>query len=134
MGRGQAPLTAVEAAIGLLVVLSVSASFVLGVPAAGSERAQLDAYASDAVTLLTNESPRHAGGMRLNEVVSSDETFQRERDTLRRRVDRILPANLMYRVETEYGTVGYPLPDGVPTGTATTSTVGGGVTLRVWYA
>jgi len=132
--RGQLSLSIVEAAVGVVFILAVALGFALGVPAADTRTPQLNAYAADAATVLANEPPQHAGETRLAEVTRSADAFDRERDGLTRRVDRILPANLMYRVETEYGTVGYPLPDGVPTGTATTSTVGGGVTLRVWYA
>jgi hypothetical protein len=114
--------------------VAVTFTFVLGVPAPSTAEAQLDAYASDAATILVNEAPRHARQTRLDEVVSSPAAFERERGALRRRVERILPANVMFRVETDHGTVGYPLPDGVPTGTATVTTTGGDVTLRVWYA
>lgn len=134
MDRGQLPVTVIEAALGVLLIVSVTFTFVLGVPAAGTSEAQLDAYAADAATILANEPPRHAGQTRLGEVVSSETAFQRESDALERRVERILPPNVLFRVETEYGTVGYPLPDGVPTGTATVTTTGGELTIRVWYA
>jgi len=136
MRRGQASVTAVEAALGVLLVTSVTFAFALGVPGAGEQRAQaqLDAYAGDAATLLSNEPPRHADRTRLAEVTASPAAFDREKGALERRVDRILPANVMFRVETRHGTVGQPLPSGVPTGEATVTTANGDVTLRVWYA
>jgi hypothetical protein len=133
MARAQMPMTALEATIGVLLLASVTFSFALGTPAAGTAETQLDTYASDAATILANEPPRHAEQSRLQEVVSSKSSFEREKDALRRRVGRILPANLMFRIETEYGTVGHSLPDDVPTGTATIPTTDGDVTLRVWY-
>lgn len=134
MDRAQLPMTVVEAALGVLLLTAVTFSFVLGVPAPDTAESQLDTYASDAVTILASEPPRHADQTRLGEVVSSEEAFHREKDALRRRIERILPPNVMFRVETDHGTVGHRLPDGVPTGTAAVSTVGGSVTLRVWYA
>lgn len=133
--RGQASITVIEAGVGVLLITSVLFTFALGVPD-GSEseaQAQLDIYASDAATLLSNEPPRHRDQTRLAEVAESQETFDRERGELERRVDRILPPNLMFRIETEYGVAGQPLPDDVPTGEATVLTANGEVTLRVWY-
>ena len=136
MGRAQASITAVEAGLGVLLLASVTFGFALGVPddEPAKQRAQLDTYAADAATLLANEPPRHADQTRLAEVAASADAFARERDALERRVDRILPDNLLFRVETPHGTVGYPLPDGVAVGTATVLTTNGKVTLRVWYA
>lgn len=136
MNRAQASVTAVEAAIGVLLLMSVTFAFALGVPSEDEARTQtqLDTYAEDAATLLANEPPRHADQTRLSEMTASQEAFDRERDELEHRVDRILPANLMFRVETEYGTAGYRLPSDVPTGETTLMTPNGDVTLRVWYA
>lgn len=132
--RGQVSLSIVEVGIGLLLVLTITAGFAFGVAPADSTSPQLDAYASDAATILANEQPRHAGQTRLAELTSSPDSFERERDVLAERAGRILPANVMFRVETPHGTVGDPLPSGVETGTATVATEGGDVTIRVWYA
>lgn len=136
MRRGQASITAVEAALGVLLVTSVTLAFGLGVPGSDERRAQaqLDTYASDATTLLSEAGPRHGDQTRLAEVTRSVESFERQRGELERRVDRILPDNVMFRVETGHGSVGQPLPDDVPTGEATALTTNGAVTLRVWYA
>jgi len=133
--RGQASLTVIEAGVGLLLLFAVLFTFALGMPGAERERAQtqLDVYATDAATLLSNESPRHRDQTRLAEVASSPATFDREKADLERRVERILPDNVLFRVETAHGTVGHPLPDDVPTGEATVVTTNGGVTVRVWY-
>lgn len=133
MDRAQLPLSLLEVAIGVVLVLGVTLGFALGVPAAETREPQLDAYAQDAATILSNESPRHGGATRLAEVGRSNASFQRERDALRLRIDRILPDNLMFRVETSHGAVGYRVPRGVATGRATVTTTAGAVTIRVWY-
>lgn len=132
--RGQLPMPAVEGALAVLLVLGVAAGFALGVTQPETREPQLDAYAQDAVTILAGEPPRHRGGTRLAEIVRSADAFDRERDALRRRVGRILPDNIMYRVETTHGTVGFRKPTGVTTGVATSTTQHGPVTIRVWYA
>lgn len=133
-GRAQLSLSMVEAGVGVVLVLAVTTGFVLDVPAPDDREAQLDAYARDAVTVLSGEAPRHQGTTRLGEVLASSEAFERERDALDRRVDRILPDNLFYRVTTPHGTVGYQRPAGVVTGRATATTLEGDVTVRVWYS
>lgn len=132
--RGQLPMPAVEGALAVVLVLGVAAGFALGVTGPDARDPQLDVYAQDAVTILASEPPRHRGGTRLAEVARSPAAFQRERGALERRVGRILPDNLMYRVETPHGAVGFPKPRGVTTGVATTPTRHGPVTIRVWYA
>lgn len=132
--RAQLSLAAVEAAVGVLFVLAVASSFALGPPEPHTQTAQLDLYASDTAVVLAGEPPRHGGATRLAEVSRSRPAFERERDALRRRVERILPANLMYRVETPHGAVGYRRPTTVPTGRASVVTVEGRVTIWVWYA
>lgn len=132
--RAQLPTPAIEAALAVTLILGVAAGFALGVPAPNTEEPQLDAYASDAATILASEPPRHQGGTRLGEVLESASAFDRERGALRRRVSRILPANLMFRVETPHGAVGHPRPGGVAVGSATVRTIHGDVTIEVWYA
>jgi len=131
--RGQLSLPAVEAVIGVLLILGAVTTFALGVPAPDQRGAQLAAYAEDATTVLASEPPRHRNATRLSEVVASEDAFERERGALRRRVERILPDNLLFRVTTPYGTVGFEPPAGVTTGTASTPTGGGTVTVEVWY-
>lgn len=131
--RGQLSLSVVEAGVGVVLVLAVAMGFALGVPDPATREAQLDAYADDAATVLAGEAPRHQGATRLAEVTKSEATFERERDALERRVERVLPQNLMYRVETPHGRVGYPVPPGVAVGRSTVATVNGDVTIRVWY-
>lgn len=132
--RGQLSMPAVEAAAGVLLVFGVVGTFALGVPAPDTRQPQLDAYARDAATVLSGEAPRHQGATRLSEVVRSEESFERERSALRRRVDRILPDNLLFRVETPHGSVGFQRPPGVSVGTATVTTIHGQIRIRVWYA
>lgn len=134
MDRGQLPLVIIEAGLGILLLVGLTFTFALGAPGAATHEAQLDIYAADAATLLANEPPRHAAETRLGELLSSESAFEREKTELTRRVGRVLPPNVLFRIETEYGTVGHRLPDGVPTGTATVTTIGGTVRVRVWYA
>ncbi len=131
--RGQLPMATIEAALGVMLIVGVSFGFALGVAPPDTRSPQLDTYASDAVTLLANEPPSHGGQTRLAEVAASEAAFEREADALERRVERILPANLMFRVETRHGAVGYPVPPDVETGVATVATGNGDVTVRVWY-
>jgi hypothetical protein len=132
--RGQLSFSIAEAGVGVVLVLAVAMGFAYDLPEPDTRHAQLETYAEDAVTVLAGEPPRHRGATRLAEVARSPETFERERDALERRVDRILLDNLMYRVETPHGVVGFPEPAGVAVGEATVTTVGGDVTVRVWYA
>lgn len=131
--RAQLSLPAVEAAAGVLLVLAVASVFAVGVPAADTRTGQLDAYANDAATVLAGEPPRHGGTTRLAEVIRSERSFERERNSLRHRVDRILTDNLLFRVETPHGDVGYRKPAGVRTGSASVTTVHGDVRIWVWY-
>jgi hypothetical protein len=132
--RGQLSLSMVEAGVGVLLLFAATATFALGLPAVGADEAQLDAYADDAGTVLSREAPRHGGLTRLSEVTRSPDAFERERDALAHRVERILPDNLMYRVETPHGAVGFRRPPDAPTGRTTVPTVGGRVRIWVWYA
>lgn len=134
MPRGQLPLSVLEVALGIVFLLAVVLGFALGVPTADTRSPQLEAYAEDAATILAQEPPQHGGTTRLAEVIASNESFQRERAVLRQRTDRILPDNLMYRITTPHGSVGFELPRGVARGRATVSTGAGPVTIRVWYA
>ncbi|MFB6164628.1 MAG: hypothetical protein ABEJ31_05665 [Haloarculaceae archaeon] len=132
--RGQLSLSLIEAAVGVVLLLAVSMGFALGVPQPDTRGPQLDLYADDAATVLAAEPPRHRGATRLAEIVESNASFHREREALRRRVDRILPDNLMFRVETEYGAVGYRKPARATVGRATVTTQNGDVTIWVWYS
>lgn len=132
--RAQLPLALVEAAVGVVLVLAVTAGFVLGVPSPAGTEAQLEAYADDTATVLATEPPRHQGATRLSEIARSPTAFQRERAALDRRVDRILPDNLLYRVETPHGAVGFQTPANAPVGRRTVATGYGEVTITVWYA
>lgn len=133
MPRAQLSLSVVEAGIGVVFILGVAMGFALGVPSPDTRGAQLDLYAEDVGTVLAGEPPRHRGTTRLAEIIASEEAFDRERAALERRVDRILPDNLMFRVETPHGAVGYRKPAGVSTGVTTVTTTNGDVTIWVWY-
>ncbi|WP_336034939.1 DUF7262 family protein [Halobacterium yunchengense] len=133
--RGQLSLSVVEAGVGVLFVLAVATAFAFGTPAGGvGETTQLDAYAADAATVLANEPPQHAERTRLAEVAASESAFDREAAALERRVERILPDNLMFSVATPHGSVGHERPSNAPVGVARVATGNGRVTVRVWYA
>lgn len=132
-GRGQLSTTVVEAGIGVVLIFAVTTTFALGVPSPDTQQAQLDTYATDTATVLAEETPRHQDATRLSELAQSEESFERERDTLERRVETVLPDNLLYRIETEHGAIGMQRPDGVAYGTTTVTTEYGKVTLSVWY-
>jgi len=132
--REQLSLSVVEAGVGVVLILAVAMGFALGAEPPDERTAQLELYAEDAVTVLAGEPPRHDGATRLGEVVRSPDAFDRERAALERRVTRILPDNLLFRVETPHGAVGFRKPAGVAVGAATATTAHGEVTIRVWYA
>lgn len=134
MRRAQLPLSLVEAALGVVLILGVALGFALGTPAPDTQTQQLTAYAEDTATVLATEPPRHQGSTRLHEVVRTESAFEREETALDRRVGRILPENVLYHVATPHGTVGVPRPQGVSTGTATVATGYGTVRITVWYA
>lgn len=133
MDRGQLSVSIIEAGIGVVFILAVVMGFALGVPSPDTETPQLDGYAEDTGSILASEAPRHADETRLDEVTRSEEAFERERDALETRVDRILTDNLMYRIETPHGTVGYERPANAAVGYTTVPTVGGETTIWVWY-
>lgn len=131
--RGQLSLSVVEAGVGVVLILAVAMGFALGVAPPDDRTAQLDAYAEDAATVLAGEPPRHREATRLAEVAASPDAFERERDALERRVARILPDNLLFRVRTPHGSVGFRKPAGVAVGSASVTTANGDVTVWVWY-
>lgn len=131
--RGQLSTPVVEAGIGVVLIFGVVSVLALGVPSANTGQAQLDVYAEDATTVLSGEPPRHQAATRLSEVARDEDSFDRERDALDRRLDHLLPDNLLYQVETEYGVAGYEKPADVVAGSATKTTAYGDVTIRVWY-
>jgi hypothetical protein len=135
--RGQLATSLVEAAVGALLILSVVAGF-LWVPAGGASgagglaTATLDRTADDALSVLAAESPTGSGSNRLAAACRSPESFAIERDALDRRLGVVLPTAVFGRLETPYGTVGPPQPDGVPASRETRLVAGCPVTLRVW--
>lgn len=131
--RAQLSLSIVEAGIGVVFILGVTMGFALGVPTAHTRETQLDLYAKDTGKVLVSDAPRHRGTTRLAEIIDSPKSFRREKATLEHRIDRILPDNLMFRVETPRGSVGYRKPAGVPVGVSTVTTANGDVTIWVWY-
>ena len=139
--RAQLSLSLVEAAIGVLFVLGVTAAFSFGPTVAPAREAQLDAYADDALTVLGGDAPAgtaaenatHRGDSRLVAASRSPVAFEREREALRDRIAAVLPPDAAFRLDTPHGSVGFDHPPGAPTGEASVVTARGRVTLRVWY-
>lgn len=127
--KAQLSLSVLEVALGVLFVFAVLSGIILGVPTPEHRAPQLDTYAHDVATVLDDPSNQH----RLSEVARSPSAFARGHTALSDRLDRLLSDNLMARIETPHGTVGYQLPAGVPVGRATILTKHGRVRILVWY-
>lgn len=126
--RAQLSLSLLEVAIGVLVVFAVLSGVILGVPTP-ERHAQLDAYAHDAAIALEDPSTRH----RPSELTASRSAFEQGQAALHARLDGLLPENLMIRIETPHGVVGYHSPSDEPVGRATIPTPNGSVRVLVWY-
>jgi hypothetical protein len=127
--RGQLATPLVEAGIGVLLVFAVAGTFLVGAPDSDRREARLDRYAADGLALVEAE-----GRPTLATALASESAFARHQDGLARRLDRLFPPQLRYRLRTPHGTVGPPRPAGVPAGRARALTPAGRVTLWVWYA
>lgn len=133
MSRGQLSLSVVEAAIGVVLVLGVSAGFAIGAVGPASSTAQLDALARDTATVLGSEPTDGGRESRLAALARSNRSFERVRRPTRRRIVALLPADVIFRVRTPQGTFGYPQPPTATVGSVTVPTRYGPVTIRVWY-
>lgn len=131
--RAQLATPLVEVTVGILLVLAVSLGFAV-VPVETGETPTLDRTAADALSVLAAEPPVGTGTDRLAAACRSPSAFDTESAELDRRLRATLPTPLSYRIETPHGRVGQPLPSGLPTGTASLTTDGCTVTLRVWSA
>jgi len=132
--RGQLSLSAVEVAVGVLVVFAVTAAFAGGVPDPGRERAQLDRYARDVAAALADEPADGTTGSLLAAASRSPTGFAARSDELERAVDRLRPPGVLVRVETPEGAVGPPRPRGTSLGTVRVATPYGTTTVEAWYA
>jgi hypothetical protein len=131
--RGQLSLSVFEAVVGALLVVAVTAGFALGGDDLGAAReAQLDRYAGDGVALLATDGSG-ADRSTLAALAASERSFDRAADRARRRLAAALPANVLFRVETPHGTVGFPPPPSRAVGEARRVTIDGTITVRVWY-
>lgn len=133
MSRGQLSLSIVEAAVGVILVMSVAAGFVVGVSGSPPSTSQLDTLARDTATVLGSEPTASGGDSRLVALARSDRSFAAVRKPTRERIERLLPADVLFRVRTPRGTFGYPRPPTAAVGSATVPTRYGPVTVRVWY-
>lgn len=131
--KAQLSLSLLEVMLGVAFVFAVLLGVVLGVPTPDTHNAQLETYADDVATVLASEPTSHQKSSRLSELTRSPATFERESDELTHNIDQLLPNNLMFRVETPHGAVGYRIPSGVSLGTTTVTTTNGDVTIVVWY-
>lgn len=129
--RAQLSLPTIEAGIGALLVLGIVSLVALGVPVPADDDQQLETYADDTATLLVTEFDDD--GTTVDDLLRSEEAFEGGASALEDAVDELLPDNLLFRVETPHGVVGYEPPDGTTVGTATATTPHGELTVRVWY-
>jgi hypothetical protein len=126
--RAQLSLTAVEAFVGALLVVGVAVGFAVGGGGAtADEGARLDAHAADGVAVLAAEGDGNLTALARNG------TFDRARAPARARLTGALPGNVLFRVVTPHGAVGYPRPADDPIGRASRVTIDGTVTVWVWY-
>ena len=141
LDRAQLSLSLVEAAVGVLFVLGVTAAFSFGPTVAPARETQLDVYADDALTVLGGDAPANRtaenattrGDSRLVAASRSPAAFEREREALLDRIAAVLPPNVAFRLDTPQGSIGVERPPGAPTGEASVVTTRGRVTLWVWY-
>lgn len=130
--RGQLSLTMVEASVGLLFIVGVVAGFGIGLPDPDVREERLDVQAADAAAVLESESAD--ASVDLVDAARSEASFRGDRERLRQRAERSLPRDLLFRIATPHGSVGYPRPPERPVGRATVPTPGGTVVVEVWYA
>jgi hypothetical protein len=139
--RGQLSLSAVEATIGVLLVLGVAMTFGIATGVADTRTPQLDAHAADVGTLLANErgdpdaDGEGDGGAvpTIGAAIATPETFTEEREGLARRAETLVPDHLRYRVRTPHGSFGIAPPRGATVGRATVLTRHGTVRVEVWH-
>ncbi|QIB73272.1 hypothetical protein GL213_12825 [Halogeometricum borinquense] len=130
--RAQLATPLIEVTVGIFLILAVALGFAL-LPVETEETATLDRTASDTLSVLAAEPPEGTGPNRIAAACRSESAFDTEADELDSRLRGILPDPLSYRLTTPQGHVGHPHPSGIPTGTASFTTDGCTVTLRVWY-
>jgi len=133
MPRGQLSLSIIEAVVGVVLVLGVAAGFVVGVSGSPSSTPQLDTLARDTATVLGSEPTESGRDSRLAALARSDRAFEQVRTPTRERIERLLPADVVFEVRTPRGTFGYPRSPTAAVGSVTVPTRYGPVTIRVWY-
>ncbi|MFB6154014.1 MAG: hypothetical protein ABEJ27_07160 [Halodesulfurarchaeum sp.] len=129
MHRGQLSLSAVEAGIAALLVLSVAALF-LAAPGPVEADGRLDRHAEDLAALLVTGSPARPP---LREALVSETAFATNRAAIATGAHQAIPPMMQYRIETPYGAIGTPRPAGVASGQSRRVTAHGVVTVWVWY-
>ncbi|RRJ29181.1 DUF7262 family protein [Halocatena pleomorpha] len=127
--RAQLSLPVMEVAIGVLVVFAVLSGIILGIPPPEPRETQLDTYARDTATLLEDPSTPY----RLPALTTSRSGFEQGAPLLSDRLKELLPENLMARIETPHGVIGYRSPSDAPIGQTTIPTPNGSVRILVWY-
>jgi hypothetical protein len=133
MSRGQLSLSVAEAAVGVVLVMGVAAGFTVVSTGPSPSTPQLDTLAHDAAAVLASEPAEGGRDSRLAALARSEESFAAIRPSVRDRLADLLPADVLFRVRTPHGSVGYPQPPTATVGSATVPTRYGPVTIRVWY-
>lgn len=133
MPRGQLSLSVVEAVVGVVLVVGVAAGFTVGTAPSPSPEPHLDALAHDTVTVLGSEPTDAGDETRLVALARTPSSFEGSRDSTRDLIERLLPADVAFRVVAPHGSLGYPRPPSTAVGSVTATTRYGRVTVRVWY-
>jgi hypothetical protein len=131
--RAQVSLSVVEAAVGLLVVLAASTTFLVGLPDPGADQAELTVLAADGLAVLDATPPAGEGASRLTVLARDRSGFVRERNETATQLRALYPPTVRYRIETPHGVVGDPRFTRGSVGRARQATPGGRVTLWVWF-
>lgn len=129
--RGQLSVPMVEAAIGVLLVLAVTAAFVIAPMPTPDADHELDRFAEDTVRVLQRASGDGTPPP-ITRAIDSKDRFESARPALKARLTELLPPGVLFRVETPHGALGHPRPDGVVHGQAILPTTAGPVSVVVW--
>jgi hypothetical protein len=130
MRRAQLSLSVLEAGVAALLVLAVAGLFVLG-PGPPTSDDRLDRHAGDLGTLLVDGDPSVP---RLSVILADDERYVRHRGDVADLIRTVLPADVQYRLETDYGTLGAPRPPSATAERTRVLTANGSATIWVWAA
>ena len=132
VARGQVSLSLVEAVVGVLVVFAAATTFLVDLPDAGAETAELDRLAADGLIVL-DATPAADDASQLTALGRDETRFARHAGDAEERLGGLYPPGVRFRLETPYGAVGRRLPPSRAVGRSQQWAAGSRVTLWVWY-